>query len=164
MPEIPLRTAMLDAIVAALEAAAITIRTTPLTVARSRTDAAERDERPLLVVIAAGMEPISSDTLAQRYRLRVLLAGYVAGADGAESERDAADLHAKVVRALVRPNPADLPKPLILADGVQEMWVMDGALDVDLATVAESADPTADFVLALTAEADGAWGNLFVSV
>lgn len=164
MAEIPLRTAMLDAIVAALEAASITIRTTAVTVARSRTDATERDERPMLTATASGMEPVSSDTFAQRYRLRVLLAGYLAGADQAESERDAAELHAKAVRALVRPDPADLPKPLILADGTSEMWVMDGALDVDLADVAESADPTADFVLALTAEADGAWGNLFITV
>jgi hypothetical protein len=164
MPEIPLRTAMLDAIVAALEAAAITIRTTPLIVERARTDAAERDERPLIVVVSGDMEPVSSDTLAQRYRLSVMIAGYVAGADEAESERDAAELHAKVVRALVRPNPAGLPVSLLLADGVTEMWVEDGRLAVDLATVAESADPNADFVLDIFATADGAWGNLFLTV
>jgi hypothetical protein len=164
MPEIPLRTALADAVVAALRAANLTLRGAPVAVARSRTDMIEAQERPLLAVILGDQEALASDTLAQAYSLRIVLAGYLAAEVEQDAEEDAALLHALCVRALIRPDPAALPASLLLADNATEAWLTEGALRIEPASVIESDTPMASFAADFTAEITLPWGSPFVTI
>jgi hypothetical protein len=161
--EKPIRTVALDAIVAALVAAEIVVGGRLVTVERARTDAVPPDDRPLLVVHGGDMEALPADTLAQRYALRVVLAGFVAAADEAAAESEAAELHAYAVRALIRPDPAALPVPLVMEGGA-ELWMIERGLRVEAASVAQSEEPLASFVADFTAELHTTQGNPFVTV
>lgn len=164
-PEIPVRTAIIDAVTTALQTAALTIRGAPVTIERSRTDMIEDAERPLLAVQGGDMIALAdtSDQLQQRYSVRVLLAGYLAAASEAEAEKDAAELHAKAIRALIRPDPDGLPASLMLADGVTEVWMQEGSLVIEPASVLQSETPAASMLIELTADVTQPWGNLFIS-
>jgi hypothetical protein len=161
--EIPVRTAIIDAVMVALNAASMTVNTAPVTVERARTDAVDASECPLLAVVGGDMDAIEGDTMYDRYSLRLVLAGYLSSPSEAAAERDAAELHARVVRALVRPDPAALPVPLLLADGLTEIWLRQGALRVDPASVLESETPAAACVIEMFGDVSMPTGNLFVT-
>jgi hypothetical protein len=160
--EIPVRTAMLDAIVTALSDAAITIRGVPVTIARSRTDTIEEAERPLLAVVGGNMDQVSGGFTTTLYRLRVILAGYVGAASEQDAEEDAALLHAYAIRALIRPDPADAPATLLLADG-NEVWIEEAGMAVEPASVVQSEVPAASCLIVLTAQAEAPLGNPFIT-
>jgi hypothetical protein len=162
--EVPIRTAVLDAIVVALQGAAITVRGQAVTVERSRTDMIAVEERPLVAVVGGDQEALPSDTLTQRYSLRVILAGYPPAETVAVAEADAAELHARCVRALIRPDPAALPVALLLADGTTEVWLTEDTLRVEPVSVMESEAPLAHCAIAFTADVHARWGNPFVTV
>lgn len=163
--EIPVRTAIIDAIVAALEDAAITIRGDAVTIERARTDMIEEAERPLLAVVGGDMEalPAMASQLAQRYSLRVILAGYLAAPSEALAESDAAELHAYCIRALIRPDPTAGPVPIMLSDAATEVWIEEGALRIEPASVVQSETPSATCVIELRADVHRPWGNPFIT-
>jgi len=162
--ETPVRTAILDAIVAALNAAGITIGGDALTVELGRTDAVPEGARPLLAVIGGDMQPTEGgDTMLTRYEMRLLLAGYLAATTQAAAEQQANLLHASVVRALVRPNPAAPPVSIMLADGITDVIVEELAMRVEPASVTQSEAPMADLAAEFLAIVNTEYGNPFIA-
>ena len=162
--EIPVRTAILDALVAALQAAALTVRGGPVTVVRARVESVAAEELPLLAVQGSDLAARPGDTLSTVYTLRVTLGCYLSADTEDRTERDAAELHAKVIRALIRPDPVLAPAPLMLADGATEIWLEETGLLVEPASVAETDTPFAMAAIGLSAEVAMPIGNPFLTL
>jgi hypothetical protein len=162
--EIPVRTAVLSAVVAALNAAAVTIDGDALTIELGRTDAVPEDARPLLAVIGGDMQPTDGgDAQLTRYEMRLVLAGYLAATTQAAAEEQANLLHASVVRALVRPNPAAPPVSILLGDGITDVIVEELAMRVEPASVTQSEAPMADLAAEFLAVVNTPYGNPFIT-
>jgi hypothetical protein len=162
--EIPVRNAILSAIVAALNAAAITIDGDAVTVELGRTDAVPEGERPLIAVVGGDMVPTEAgDTLLQRYEMRVILAGYLDAATQAAAETAAGTLHAYAVRALVRPDPDAAPVSLLLDDGVTDVTIEERGMRIEPASVVQSEVPMADLAADFVAIVNVPYGSPFIT-
>jgi hypothetical protein len=162
--ETPVSNAVLAAIVAALNAAAITIDGAAVTVELDRTDTVPEGERPLLSVIGGDMLPSDAgDSLLQRYEVRVILAGYLTGSGTAAANTAARALHAYAVRALVRPDPDAAPISLLLGDGVTDVIVSELGMRIEPATVTQSEAPLADLAAEFLAVVNTPYGSPFIS-
>jgi hypothetical protein len=164
MAEIALREAAFAAIAAALEAAALTCGGQAVTVLRNEMAPAEEADLPLLVVLDGDQDADSSDTVNALYRIRAILAGYVAAETVAEQSNRINELHAKAVRALIYPNASALPAAIGLGDNQTEIWIEEGAMRVELASVLESEAPTASFTLTISFDARAPWGSPFITI
>jgi len=162
--EIPVRTAILRAVVTALEAAQMTVRGRPVTIARARTAAVDPTETPFLAVLGRDMAAEPSDNMQTVYTVRLTLAGWLAADTEEDAEDDASELHARVIRALIRPDPDDNPVSLMLADGRTEIWLEEIGMRGDPASIADSEMPMADCVIEMQAQPRLPLGNLFLTV
>jgi hypothetical protein len=163
MPETPIREAVFAAIVAALEAADMEVGEQPVTIERNRDAEVSLDECPMIVVLDGGMEAQGGNTLEARYIGRATLAGWLQADTTAELHAQANLLHALAVRALIRPDPALLPRPLTLADGTTQVDIIEGGFRVEAASIAQSDQPMASFVLEITFDLYSPWGSPFIT-
>jgi hypothetical protein len=165
MTETPIREAAFAAIEAALIAAAMTVDGLPVTITRNDDAPAEEDaELPLLVLLDGDQDSDQGDGVVESlYRVRAILAGYVAA--GGRTTRGAAinSLHAQAIRALIRPSGAALPSAITLADGTTSLWIEEGPMRVELASVLESQAPLASFTLTLSFDLRAPWGSPYIT-
>jgi hypothetical protein len=164
MPEIALREACFDAIAEALTDAALTCGGTAVAVARNREGDVPAEDCPLLVVIDGDQDPDGSDTQNAMYRIRAVIAGYIAAETVAEQSSRINELHAKTVRALIRPNGATQPTAIMLGDNATEILIEEGAMQVEMPSVLQSEAPDASFTLTISFMAYGAWGSPFITI
>lgn len=163
MPEISLREACFGAIADALTDAALTCGGEAVTVLRNEMAPAEEDGLPLLVVMDGDQDPDESDTQNGMVRMRAIIAGYVAAETVAEQSSRVNELHAKALRALIRPGGASQPVPIVLADGTTQIEVEDAGMRVEMASILESERPDASFTMTVSFMAYAPWGNPFIT-
>lgn len=168
MPEIPIRDAAFDAIAQALTDAALVIRDYPVRVERNRDADVDDDARPLLVVMDGDMDAEQGTSLEALYIGRVQVIGYLGPPTAetmAEVMAQSNELHARAVRALIRPGGLEaLPRALPLGDGLTEIDLREESFRVEVAALLEADAPLATFVLALSFELRAPWGNPFITI
>lgn len=164
MPEIPIREAAFSAILAVLEAAGLTADGTAVTVERNRMDDVAEEERPLLVLLDGDQDPDGGDSLEARHNCRAILAGYIAAGTPQLVTTLANQLHAEVVRALVRPGGAQAAAPIALGDGIHDIQITEGPFRIETASVVDTEAPFASFTLGLSFETHSPWGSPFITL
>ena len=169
MPEIPLRTAAAQAVEAALRAADLRLAGYTVAIERDRDADVVEEDRPLLVVSLGDMEVLDpGDSLMATYLIRVMVVGYLgppASATLAETMAHADELHARIVRALLRPGgAAALPAALPLGDNLTEVELRETGFRVEAASIAESDQPLASFAASFEFPIRAPWGSPFITI
>ena len=163
MPEVPIREAVFAAIVAALEAAEMEVGERAVTIERNRDAEVPLDECPMIVVLDGDMDAQNGNSLEARYIGRATLAGWLQADTTADLHAQANLLHALTVRALIRPDPALLPRPLTLADDTTQVDIIEGGFRVEAASIAQSDQPMSSFVLEISFDLYAPWGSPFIT-
>jgi hypothetical protein len=123
-------------------------------VERNRRSLLNAGESPRLVLRDSSQVPRPDGVGEDHFVLQALLEGYVESADDTVGA-DLSVLYARASEALCT-------VPIIAADGVTEIYVTEGNLDIDIAAVAESEDPVGAFYLELSFELRVPFGTRFI--
>ncbi|WP_338661773.1 hypothetical protein VQH23_16250 [Pararoseomonas sp. SCSIO 73927] len=155
------RIALREACYAALAARLVAALTGVPLERNRRSQISDQEEFPSLVLRDGGQVPMDdSESMGEFARhMTATLEGYVRSPD-ADAGAEASDLYARAAEAL-----CDTPviPDATLPGGVQiEIYVTEGALDFDAATVAESSKPIAAFYLDLSFAVRVPFGTRFL--